>query len=139
MWSKIFTREHIGYTEIIFAGHEKANELCIILKARVEVNAIVWSISVLNDSPTWSVMNINYTSPVLKHPEFDLFVPYFGGRTVSNAGNIANESTSFTLNFNAEEYNIANKHLPEDFSIEGKHCTVSGKLNKDEIRVWKIK
>lgn len=86
-WTRVFMRERSGYTEIIFSGHEIAKELCVILEAREEADAIVWSIKVLNDSSAWSVMSINYPAPVLKNPQFNLFVPYFGGRTVCDAGN----------------------------------------------------
>lgn len=87
IWSNVSVKEHIGYTEIIFSGHEKVEELCVLLEARKETDSIVWSVNVLSDSPTWSVMSINYPTPTLKHPEFNLFVPYFGGRTVVDAGN----------------------------------------------------
>ena len=61
-----------------------------------------------------------------------------GDETVIIAVNIANESVPFTLTFDAAEYGIADKALPEEFSLDGTRCTVTATLEKDAIRVWRI-
>jgi len=86
-WDKIRVNPRGEYTEIIFCGYDRASELCVILLLREEKNALVWRVRVINDSSEWSVVSINYPTPVLKNPEFDLFIPRFGGRTACDAGN----------------------------------------------------
>ncbi|MBR2431611.1 MAG: hypothetical protein IKB23_01725, partial [Clostridia bacterium] len=61
-----------------------------------------------------------------------------GDQTVIIAVNIADESAPFTLTFDASEYGIADKSLPEEFSLNGTGCTVTATLEKDAIRVWRI-
>lgn len=60
------------------------------------------------------------------------------GKTVIIAVNIADEPAPFTLTFNAVEYGIADRPLPQEFVLDGTICTVTGRLAKDEICVWKI-
>lgn len=86
-WKRVSVRRRGEATEIIFNGCELAPELCVMLCAREEAEALVWKVSVINDSTEWSVMRITYPTPVLKGAAFDLFVPRFGGHTVTDAGN----------------------------------------------------
>ena len=85
-WKSVSVREMDASTEIIFCGPDLAPELCVILSAREEKEALVWKVIVNNDSAEWSVMRITYPTPILKGTEFNLFVPRFGGRTVTDAG-----------------------------------------------------
>jgi hypothetical protein len=84
-WEKIVLKERGEYTEISFWGHESVNQLCLILEVREETDALVWRVKVFNDSSEWSVMKVNYPTPVLKNSKFDLFIPRFGGRTATDA------------------------------------------------------
>ncbi len=86
-WEKVTLRACGKYTEISFLGYENAKELCILLEVREETDALVWRVKVLNDSTEWSVMTINYPTPVLKNSAFDLFIPQFGGSTACDAAN----------------------------------------------------
>ncbi len=61
-----------------------------------------------------------------------------GKETVIIAVNIANESAPFAITFDAYEYGIMNKELPEGFKLEGTRCTVTDTLEKNGIRVWRI-
>ncbi len=58
--------------------------------------------------------------------------------TVIIAVNIADGPASFTLEFDASEYHIAHKPVPDGFNFIGVKCTAGGNLEKDGICVWKI-
>ena len=58
--------------------------------------------------------------------------------TVMIAVNIADGKTPFTLEFDAAEYEITGKSLPDGFVFDGAKCIARGELEKNEIRVWKI-
>ena len=85
VWENISLKKRSEYTEISFWGHSDVKELCIMLEVREEPDALVWRVKVFNDSSKWSVMTVNYPTPVLKNSEFDLFIPRFGGRTATDA------------------------------------------------------
>lgn len=87
IWGNVSIRVCGNSTEIIFNRLECAPELCIVLLVKEECNALIWRISVLNNNTEWSVMNITYPTPVLENPNFTLFIPRYGGNTVTDAGN----------------------------------------------------
>ncbi len=84
-WNVASIEEHPAETHFVFSGYE-GEALVIRLIVREEPQALVWQIQVENNSPSQSVLSINYPSPVLKNPQFDLFVPRDGGQTVADAG-----------------------------------------------------
>ena len=91
LWDSVTYRTYGDSTEITCAGHEKARELTVICRARIERGGLVWQMNVINDSPDWIVMYISYPMPVLEHPRFTLFMPFIGGKTVEDAGNTSVE------------------------------------------------
>ena len=84
-WETVSTRCENGCTEIAFFGNEKADGISIILAFSLD-DGIAWRVKVINESGEWSVMSVNYPTPVLKKEEYDLFVPRFGGRLVRDLG-----------------------------------------------------
>jgi hypothetical protein len=53
--------------------------------------------------------------------------------------NIAEEIGEFSLRFNVKEYGLDEYVLPKDFCIEGDICTVSGRIEAEDYKVWELK
>lgn len=51
-----------------------------------ERDSIRWSGKVVNDNSEWSVMDIDYPTPVLGAPDFTIFIPHASGIAYKNAG-----------------------------------------------------
>lgn len=60
------------------------------------------------------------------------------GKTVIFAVNFAEEKAEYKLTFDAVEYGIEGCELPEEFELQNNTCTVSGVLDKYEIKVWEF-
>ena len=50
--------------------------------------------------------------------------------------NIAEESGTFSLQFNAKEYSLDEYELPKEFCVDGNICTVSGTIAPEDYKVW---
>ncbi len=59
-------------------------------------------------------------------------------KTVIFAINIANEAVNYELSFDAKEYGIQNKPLPEGSTLSGDRCRIKGTLKQNEIKVFEI-
>lgn len=59
-------------------------------------------------------------------------------KTVIIAVNISDETAPFTLSFDISEYGIADKPLPECFTVDGNRCTITDTLEPDGIRVYRV-
>ncbi len=59
-------------------------------------------------------------------------------KTVIFAANISDDTQKFTLKFNAEEYGVLEKALPEGFKKVGNDFVYEGKLDRFEIKAWEI-
>jgi hypothetical protein len=76
------------YTNILFVSNKFIVELSVEISFKYENDSIVWRARVNNNSSQWSVMSINYPTPVIKREKYDLFVPRFGGRIIKDASEI---------------------------------------------------
>lgn len=88
IWKSVRVKDHGHILDIRFSEPEGIAELMFAVKGVYDEKGISWSIDVINDNPEWSVMEVDYPTPLMKADYFDMFVPSGSGLEIKDAGKV---------------------------------------------------
>lgn len=93
VWDHIKVKWQENTVYLHFWDQPGIDEIMFVVKGTYDSLGISWTVEVINDNQEWSVMAATYPVPYMMAEYFDIFVPFYSGIVVKDAGKCGYKSS----------------------------------------------